>query len=221
MTECQVYVDKETTPFARLRGLELYETYLVDGNGNACDPNLTRSLFSLAHFPALRQISIDYDAMEEDPTRFSLLLPQLSHVTFSCIPLSLVAPQLPHCTSLKTLHLQTYNGNQHTDLLPFFNSLRDLNLEEFRYFDWSDREQEASLRNARRIMAIVGEMKTLKKLSLGIEQINTNTGTKKQWIEFKEGVRKSCHKNKVEIVKFSRSVETEHDQLTWVDNTSD
>jgi hypothetical protein len=160
-------------------------------------------------------------ALEDDGSRLSLLLPQLSGIDFHDVPLSLVAIQLPHCTLLKELRLVVNSTEDPVDLLPFYDLLRELHLEEFHYWDERGADGTISLRNVRSIMAIVGEMKTLKKLSLGIRQINTNTVTKKKWIEFKEGVRKLCHKNKVEIVRFSQSVYTEHDELTWVDNASD
>jgi hypothetical protein len=218
---CRILIDKPASPFARVRRLEFFETHLVDGNGNEWDVNLARSLFSPAQFPALRQMFIDAFALEQDSTRFNLLLPQLGEVDFSYIPLSSVAIQLPHCTSLKKLRLMLSGREDSIDLLPFYDSLRELHLEQFHYWDSRGADGTISLRDVRSIIAIVGKMKTLKKLSLGIHNINTNTVTTKKWIEFKEGVRKLCHKNKVEIVRFSQSVSTEHDELTWVDNTSD
>jgi hypothetical protein len=221
MYDSTIHINGPTPTFARLNQLEFHDTYLVDGNRNDCDLDLARSLFSPAQFPALRVISLDDVALEDDHTRFNLLLPQLSDVKLMFIPLSLVATQLPHCTSLKTLRLRIGSDDQDTDLLPFFNSLRDVNLGEFRYFDWTGGDL-VSLQVARDIMAIVGEMKTLKRLSLGISKINTNTVTKKKWIEFKEGVRKLCEKNKVEIIRvFDEVYDADYgahiDELIWVD----
>jgi hypothetical protein len=216
-SECRIYIDRPTTPLTRLGRLDFFETHLVDETGNECDVDLARSLFSPAQFPALRQMYIDAVALEEDPTRFNLVLPQLNDVAFGWVPHSFVAIQLPHCTSLKTLRLRTYEDVQSTDLRPFFNSLRELNLEEFHYWDGRGAVGEMSLRDVRSIMAIVGEMKTLKRLSLGIHKINANTVTKKKWIEFKEGIRKSCQKNKVEIARYDEDPTFERDELIWVD----
>jgi hypothetical protein len=224
-----IYINGSTVPFARLRELQLHISYLVDedGNdlvdeyGNDVNLDLARSLFSPAQFPALCLLTIDDLGVEDDHTRFNLLLPQLSDVELCLILLSVVTIQLPLCTSLKTLRLRIGDNERHTALLPFFNALRGLNLEDFRYFDWSDREPEASLRDARRIMAIVEEMETLKKLSLGIGQINIIFRTKRKWIKFKEGVRKLCQENKVEMVRYAYDRTYERDELTWVDNMSD
>ena len=160
LTACspKIYIDKPTTPFARLTQLEFHNTILVDGKGNECDLDLLRSLFSPAQFPELRQIAIDDVALEEDPTQFNLLLPQLSDIEFFFIPLSLVGSQLPHCTSLKALRLHHESDEKPTNLLPFFNSLRGLNLEGFHYWDGRREDWESSLRGIRSIMAMVGEM---------------------------------------------------------------
>jgi hypothetical protein len=208
-------IDRPTTPFARLTRLDFRRTRLVDGNENDCDLDLARSLFSPAQFPALRTMRIDRLALGEDLTRFILLLPQLSDIQFFNIPLSLIATQLPHCTSLKKLRILVESTEDPVELLPFYDSLRELHLEEFRYWDWGDTDGEVCLDNVRRVMAIVGEMKTLKKLSLGINKINTNPVTKNKWSEFKQDVKKICEKNKVEIVSFFQ--EDDINELIWVD----
>jgi hypothetical protein len=213
-----LYADKPTVPFARVIILDLKETYLVDETGNECDLDLVRSLFSPAQFPALRQISIDDIAIEEDVSRFNLIFPQLVDIEFYDIRLSVVATQLPHCTSLKILTLQVNSTEEPTELVTFFHSLRGLNLEDFRYWDGRGDDWESSLRDVRSVMAIVGEMKTLKKLSLAVQGINDQSEVAKKWREFKEEVRKTCQKNKVQMVDFDSLEEfEERHQLTWVD----
>jgi hypothetical protein len=223
-----LYADKPTVPFARVILLDLEETHLVDETGNECDLDLVRSLFSPAQFPALRQMYIDDEALEGDPIRFNLLLPQLSDVELNDIPLPLVAIQLPHCTSLKTLRLHPGLDEQPTNLLPFFNSLRSLNLERFHYWDGRRDDWESSLRDVRGIMAIVGEMKTLKKLSLAVLNLNDYSDVGKEWTEFKGEVRKICQKNKVKMIRYSdddvKMIMYDDDdetldrhELTWVD----
>jgi hypothetical protein len=211
-------MDQPASPLDRLEQLELDDTPLIDETGEECNLDLARSFLCPAQLPALRQLDVDHIALGGDPSRFHLLLPQLSDVEFTDIPLSLVATQLPHCTSLTALRLLVDLTEDPTHLLPFFNSLRKLHLEEFRYWNWGNSDGETCLDNVRRTMAIVGEMKTLKKLSLGIDKINTNTVTKKKWIEFKEGVKKICEKNKVEIVRvFDADHEADMNELIWVD----
>jgi hypothetical protein len=212
-----IHIDEPTAPFARLTQLDFDNAILVDENGNECDLDLARSLFSPVQFPALRQISINRSTVEEHLPRFSLLLPQLSHVKLSHIPLSLVAIQLVNCTSLKKLRLHVWGDDPHTDLRPFFNSLRDLNLEEFHYYDQRVIDREASLRDISSIMARVGEIKTLKKLSLQMACIkDQDDEIGKKWRVFKEKIRKMCQKNKVEMVSFSGNPNGRR-ELTWVD----
>jgi hypothetical protein len=196
-----MHIDKPTAPFTRLTRLDFRDPYLIDEVGNECDRDLARSLFSPAQFPVLRQMHIDDVALEEDPLRFSLLLPQLSNVEFGFIPLSLVAIQLPHCTSLKTLRVLPGSDEQPSNLLPFFNSLRRLNLEGFHYWDGRREDWESSLRGIRSIMAIVREMKNLKKLSLVIDDINDDSEGGEKWREFKGEVRKMCKENKVQMMR--------------------
>ena len=77
---------------------------------------------------------------------------------------------------------------------------------------------ESSLRNVRSIMAIVGEMKTLKVLSLAIDGINEDGESMMKWREFKGEVRKTCQKNKVKMIRYNDNDETlECHELTWVD----
>jgi hypothetical protein len=208
-------MDQPTSRFARLTRLDFHNTYLVDEDGNDCNLALARSFLCPAQLPALRQLDVDHIALGGDPSRFDLLLPQPSDIEFTNIPLSLVATQLPHCTSLTALCLMVDRTEDPTSLLAFFNSLRKLHLEEFRYWDWGHTDGETCLDNVRRTMAIVGEMKTLKKLSLGIDEINANIVTRKKWIEFKQGVKKICEKNKVEIVRVFQ--EDDINELIWVD----
>jgi hypothetical protein len=216
--ECRIFVDKPTTHFASLMGLEFERIRLIHEDGNDRDLDLLRSLFSPAQFPALRQISIDNDALDEDPSRFCLLLPQLSHVEFFNVSLSVVALQLPYCTSLKTLRLQNYWSEEPTALMPFFNSLRDLNLVDFLYCDWRDEDGKSSLQDVRSIMAIVGEMTNLKELSLAIAGMNEDSESMMKWREFKGEVRKTCQNNKVKMIRYDDDEETlERHELTWVD----
>jgi hypothetical protein len=216
--EISINIDQPTAPLAGLTRLHFYGTQFVDGNGNDCDLDLIRSLFSPAQFPAFREMHIDDVALGEDPTRFNLLLPQLSDVDLSDIPLSLVATQLPHCTSLTKLRLSVDSTEDPTHLLPFFNSLRELHLEEFHYWDSREADGEISLRDVRSIMAIVGERKTLKKLSLALVNTNNHSDVGKEWRAFKEEVRKICQKNKVQMMRFQDDDEIfERHELTWVD----
>jgi hypothetical protein len=216
--EIRINIDQPTAPLAGLTQLHFCDTRFVDGNGNECDHDLLRSLFSPAQLPALRRISIDDIAFEQDFSRFNLILPQLIDIEFCCIPPSVVASQLPHCTSLKTLRLKIFLDDQLTDLVPFFNSLRDLNLVDFFYCDRREDDREASLRNIRSIMAIVGEMKTLKVLSLAIDGINEGGESMMKWREFKGEVRKTCQKNKVKMIRYNDDDGTlERHELTWVD----
>jgi hypothetical protein len=210
-----IHMDQPASPLGRFEQLELDDTRLIDETGEECNLDLARSFLCPAQLPALRQLDFDHIALGGHPSRFDLLLPQLSDIQFTNIPLSLVATRLPHCTSLKTLSLMVDWIEDPTHLLAFFNSLRKLHLEEFRYWDWSDTNGEVCLDNVRRVMAIVGEMKTLRKLSLRIDMINTNIVTRKKWIEFKQGVKKICEKNKVEIVRVFQ--EDDINELIWVD----
>jgi hypothetical protein len=213
----RIYVDKPTAPFAKLTQLCFDNTEFVDGNGNDCDLDLLQSLFSPAQLPALRQMHIDDRALGEDPTRFNLVLPQLSDIEFNCIP-SLVAGRLPHCTSLKRLRLRPRWDEQRSDLLPFINSLRSLNLEGFHYWVGPREDWESSLRDVRRIMVIVGEMKNLKNLSTLIVGINDDNEGGEKWREFKEEVRKICQKNKVQMMRYHDNNKIfARDELTWVD----
>jgi hypothetical protein len=220
LSHSKLYVDEPAAPFARLTRLKLHDTYLIDEDGNECDRDLARSLFSPAQIPVLHHIAIDCVSLGEDCFRFSLLLPQLSNIEFSNIPLSLVATQLPSCTSLTKLRLVVDSTEDPPYLLAYFDSLRKLHLEEFRYWNWGNSDGETCLDNVRRTMAIVGEMKTLKKLSLGIDKIYTNIVTRKKWIEFRQGARKICEKKKIHIFRF----DDDHDyqdydihELIWVD----
>jgi hypothetical protein len=235
MAKSQVYVDKPTAPFARLTQLEFYETRLVSGKENDCDLDLHQLLLSPTQFPALRELFIDnialsfidwnYITLSQDPTPFDLLLLQLSDIEFNNVPLHELTDYLPHCTSLKTLRLRNYREPESIHEVTFFDSLRGLNLEDFRYYDgsseyWADGWRvgwEASLRIMRGIMAIVGEMKTLKKLSLVIDDINDDKEKGEKWREFKGEVRKVCQKNKVQLIRFEDDKEVERHGLTWVD----
>jgi hypothetical protein len=215
---CTICIDTPTASLVRLEQLDIILTRFVDENGNGPGLDLVRSFFSPAQLPALQLISIDHLALEEDPTRFNLLLPQLSDIEFCNIPLSAVAAQLPHPISLNTLRLQIYSEEEPTQLVAFFNSLRDLNLEDFLYCDWRKDDQGASLRNIRSIMAIVGEMTNLKVLSLAIVGINEDSESMMKWREFKGEVRKTCQKNKVKMIRYDDDCETlERHELTWVD----
>lgn len=201
-----------------MRWLDFEETYLVEGNGNECHHDLLRSTFSPAQLPVLRQISIDSAALEEDPSRFNRILPHLDHFEFHWVLLSSVALQLPHCTSLKKLHLTVGSNEDHVDSLSFFISLRLLHLEKFGHCHWQDEDEESSLCNVRSIMAIVGEMKTLKKLSLAVVDLNDDSEVGKKWRDFKEGVRKMCQSNKVHMNRYDDNDERlERHELTWVD----
>jgi hypothetical protein len=214
----RMYMDQPTAPLVGLTQLHFYNTRFVDGYGDECDHDLLRSLFSPAQLPALRRISIDDIAVEQDFSRFNLILPQLIDIEFCFIPPSVVASQLPHCTSLKTLRHQIGTDDEWTASVPFRNSLRDLNLVDFLYCDWRDEDRESSLRDARNIMAIVGEMTNLKELSLVIAGMNEDSESMMKWREFKEEVRKTCQKNKVKMIRYDDDEETlERHELTWVD----
>ncbi len=88
----------------------------------------------------------------------------------------------------------------------------------FHYYDQRVIDPEASLRDISSIMARVGEIKTLKKLSLQMACIKyQGDEIGKKWRVFKKKIRKMCQKNKVEMVSFSGNPANGRRELTWVD----
>jgi Ran GTPase-activating protein (RanGAP) involved in mRNA processing and transport len=65
---------------------------------------------------------------------------------------------------------------------------------------------------------LLEEMKSLKKLSLSMNEVSRYEERAEEWKKFKEDVRKICVKRNIEIVRYDDFfLDFERDDLAWID----
>jgi hypothetical protein len=131
---CDVYIDPPPTAFPYLETLNLCHVEWRDLNANnAINSRELHSVFSPAQLPALINLVLDSDAINQDGPLYNDLVPQLTHLEFYDVPLHSILDQLQLCTALKLLRIMADYFSAKDLSEDFIKSFKALNLEEFHF----------------------------------------------------------------------------------------
>jgi hypothetical protein len=216
-------------PINALRCLEMVTLRQMNWRVDDCDDadrieseRQLLSFFSPAQLPALQHLVLDNPVVQEHGGLYDALLPQLTHLHFDYATIEVILPQLQLCTALKSLRINWAHLHVEDLSLAFIKSFKALNLEEFHFGSYGeigdDEEWQRAFPAVQKLVGVLEDVRTLKKLSLLMDDASSNANWAGEWIKFKKDVRKMCSKQKIEIVCFDveETRESKRDELAWV-----
>jgi hypothetical protein len=225
LSNSQVTIDLAPNALPCLEMMELDEVIwpnLDDSEG--VDSGELRSFFSPTHLPALNHLVLGARAVEQDGPLYDTLLPQLTHLHYdSAADIESILPQLQLCASLKSLWITCHSFELKDLSLNVMDFFKTLNLEEFRFrsnmvgIHPDDDEWQTAFPPISKLVELVEEMNTIKKLSLGLFRVSDYEARTDEWKKFKEDVRKRCAKKSIQIVPYDEYEDFERDDLAWID----
>jgi hypothetical protein len=152
------------------------------------------------------------------------LLPQLTQITYNpsdAADFDKISSQFQLSTALKSLRMSPRSRSPGNFSPAFIRSFKALNLEEFHSRSWHRIEDDEVWQRAfpavQKLVEMLKDVKSLKKLSLSLYHVNKNSKRAEEWIRFKEDVRKMCTKKNIEVVPFDDRYRTAFHELAWMD----
>jgi hypothetical protein len=186
------------------------------------DSDELRSFFSPTHLPALNHLVLGSRAVDYDRRLYDTLLPQLTHLHYEFATIESILPKLQLCTALKSFWITCCFFTVEDLSLDFIDICNALNLEEFRFRCSNDIDMDSGWRKAlpaiQKLVELLEDMKSLKKLSLVMNEVSLYEERTNEWKNFKEDGRKICVKRNIEIVRYDDFfLDFERDDVAWID----